>query len=76
MIRLPTLTAEKVIKALGRAGFIIDRHNGTSHVIMLNQETRARTAVPLHAGKDLDRGLMKRILKQAGLTEDEFRKLL
>lgn len=76
MIRLATLTASKVIKALERAGFYIDRQNQTSHVVMFNRTTRARTVVPVHGGKDLDRGLMKRIIKQAGLTEEEFRALL
>jgi len=34
-----------------------------------------RTTVPIHGG-DIKRGLLKQILKQAGLSEREFRELL
>jgi mRNA interferase HicA len=72
MTRLPTLTARKIIKALDEAGFEVERQTG-SHVILRNPETRRTTCVPLH-GKDVKRSLMKEILRQAGLSEDEFRK--
>lgn len=74
MTRLPTVTSTKVIRALQRAGFIVDRQNG-SHVILHHPVRRLRTSVPKH-GTDLNRSLMKLILKQAQLTEDEFRDLL
>jgi len=74
MTRLPTLTARKVIQALESGGFVIDRQRG-SHLIMKHLEKRFTIAVPKH-GKDLNRNLMKLIIKQAGLTEDEFQALL
>jgi predicted RNA binding protein YcfA (HicA-like mRNA interferase family) len=72
--RLPTLNARKIIQALERAGFVFDRQNG-SHMIYFHPTRRLRTSVPKHS-KDLNRNLMKLILKQAGLTEDQFRELL
>ena len=74
MTRLPTLHPRKIIQALEQAGFVFDRQTG-SHFILRHPVTRQTTCVPKH-GKDVKRSLMKEILQQAGLTEEEFRKLL
>ena len=74
MPRLPNVTARKAIQALKRAGFVEIAQKG-SHVSLWNAERDALTAVPLHSG-DLKRPLLKGIIKQAGLTEEEFRQLL
>ena len=74
MTRLPTLHSRKIIQALEQAGFVSDRQTG-SHFILRHPITRRTTCVPKH-GKDVKRSLMKEILQQAGLTEDEFRKML
>jgi predicted RNA binding protein YcfA (HicA-like mRNA interferase family) len=74
MTRLPTLHARKVIQALEKAGFVFDRQTG-SHFILRQRFTHRTTCVPKH-GKDIKRSLMKDIIQQAGLTEDEFQKLL
>lgn len=74
MIRLPTLHSRKIIQALEKAGFVCDRQTG-SHSIFHHPVTRKTTCVPKH-GKDVKRSLMKEILQQAGLTEEEFRELL
>ena len=72
--RLPIVTPDRMIRALVRAGFAVDHQTG-SHAVLLNEATHKRTVVPVHR-RDLARALMKSILKQVGLTEDEFRKLL
>ena len=74
MTRLPTLHSRKIIKALEKVGFVFDRQTG-SHFILRHPITHQTTCVPKH-GKDVKRSLMKEILQQAGLTEDEFRKYL
>lgn len=74
MSRLPTLTAKEVVKALQKTGFQIDHQRG-SHIVLLHSETHRRTVVPMHTG-DLPRPLLKAIIKQAGLSEDEFHSLL
>ena len=35
-----------------------------------------RTVVPVHAGKDLKRGLLYKIIEDSGLTVEDFRELL
>jgi predicted RNA binding protein YcfA (HicA-like mRNA interferase family) len=74
MTRLPTLTARKILKALDQAGFEVERQTG-SHIILRNPLSSRTTCVPLH-GKDVKRSLMKEILRQAGLSEEEFQELL
>jgi predicted RNA binding protein YcfA (HicA-like mRNA interferase family) len=74
MSRLPTLHGRKIIEALEKGGFVFDRQTG-SHMIFRNPQAKRTTCVPLY-GKDVKRSLMKEILRQAGLTEDEFRNLL
>jgi predicted RNA binding protein YcfA (HicA-like mRNA interferase family) len=73
-MRLPTLHARKIIQALEKAGFVFDNQTG-SHFILRHPVTRQTTCVPKH-GRDVKRSLMKEILRQAGLTEEEFRELL
>lgn len=72
--RLPTVTAREVVAALLKAGF--EKRNQTgSHLRLKNPTSGRTTVVPMHAG-DLKRPLVKGIIKQAGLNEEEFRKLL
>ncbi|HOB73483.1 MAG TPA: type II toxin-antitoxin system HicA family toxin [Phycisphaerae bacterium] len=74
MSRLPSLKPREVIAALQRAGFEILRQTG-SHVHLRHPVTRRRTLVAVHP-RELHREVLKEILKQAGLTEDELRSLL
>lgn len=55
-------------------GFKIIRQKG-SHVIMMD-ERRIRIVIPVHSGKDVKPGLMRAIVKEAGLSREEFIRLL
>lgn len=74
MARLPNLRAKQIIKALEKTGFVFERQKG-SHVTLRHPETKHTTVVPVHT-TEFPRPLLKLILKQAGLSEDEFRRLL
>ena len=75
MATLPTLKGAEVLKALKRAGFYIHHQRG-SHARLLNEQRRElRVTVPVH-NKDLPERTLRRILKQADLTDEEFLKLL
>ena len=74
MARLAGLTAAEVIRKLRRAGFVFDRQAKGSHEIWRNSGSRARTTVPNHPG-DLPEGTVRAIVRQAGLSVDEFLKL-
>ena len=74
MTRLPTLHPRKIIQALERGGFVFFKQTG-SHYILRHPVTKRSTSVPVH-GRDIKRSLMKEILQQAGLSEEDFRELL
>lgn len=74
MPKLPTVTANKVIKALEKIGFQAVRQRG-SHVRMKHEDSRVVT-VPVHKGKNIGRGLLRKILRDAELTVEEFIELL
>ena len=74
MSRLPSLTSREVVVALKKAGFEGRRQRG-SHLFLWHPEREVMATVPMHAG-DLPRGTLKAIIRQAGLTEDEFQAFL
>jgi len=59
---------------LKRAGFVEKRQKG-SHLILWHERQRRTTIVALH-GRDLPAPTLKDILKQAGISEEEFIELL
>jgi predicted RNA binding protein YcfA (HicA-like mRNA interferase family) len=74
MPKLPSLTPQKVIQILEKKGFVLDRIKG-SHHIYYNQEMKKRVVVPLHK-KDLPKGTLLEILKQAGISKEELSNLI
>jgi len=68
MPRLPSLSPRKVIKILKQHGFQLDHTTG-SHFIFYNMETKRRATVAYHA-KELPRGTLISILKQAGISTE------
>jgi predicted RNA binding protein YcfA (HicA-like mRNA interferase family) len=73
-LKLKPLPAHKVIKALEKAGFKVLRQKG-SHVIMGHEDGRV-SVVPVHKGEEIGRGLLRKIIKDAGLSREEFLELL
>lgn len=69
-MKLPALNPEKVIKIIEKKGFVLDRVKG-SHHIYLHPETRQRVVIPVHK-KDLPKGTLMEILKQAGIKKEEL----
>lgn len=75
MSYLPSLTAKDIIRALKQAGFIEDRQKG-SHLVLIHPQSKARTVVPMHAGKTIKKSLLHAIITDTRLTADEFLNLL
>jgi predicted RNA binding protein YcfA (HicA-like mRNA interferase family) len=74
--RLPAVSPDDCIKALLKAGFTISRQRGSHIQMRRNFPPPART-VPIPTGKKtLPRGTLSAILRQAGLTREEFLSLL
>ena len=74
MPRIRPLAPQKIIKILERAGFKVIRQKG-SHVIMID-ERGTRIVIPVHPGKDVKPGLIRAVIKEAGLSREEFFRLL
>ena len=74
MYKLPRISGGEVIKILSKTGFMLARQKG-SHVILKKEtETGTKTTVvPLH--REIDRGTLLEIIRQAGLTKEEFLEL-
>lgn len=74
MSRPPVCRAREALAALRRAGFVLDRQTG-SHAILYKPGHPNPITLPMHSG-DMKPGTLRRIIKDAGLTLDEFRRLL
>lgn len=64
--RLPRITAKELIRFLKQNGFELYDSKG-SHQHFVNRITGRKTTIPVHSGKIIGPGLLKSILKQAGL---------
>ncbi|OGY35970.1 MAG: hypothetical protein A3E36_00465 [Candidatus Andersenbacteria bacterium RIFCSPHIGHO2_12_FULL_45_11b] len=73
-MRLPSLKPRDVVKVLKRIGFVEHRQTG-SHLILVHRTKRRIIPVPIHV-REMKRGLLTAIIKQAGLTQKEFIELL
>ncbi|HDM60334.1 MAG TPA: type II toxin-antitoxin system HicA family toxin [Archaeoglobus veneficus] len=71
-MKLPRVSGEQVIKALVKAGWSVERQKG-SHVVLFKEGTGI-VVVPLH--RELDRGTLKAIIRQSGMSVEEFLELL
>jgi predicted RNA binding protein YcfA (HicA-like mRNA interferase family) len=74
--RLPSLRGEAVIRALKKAGFNVVRIKGSHHILEHADDPARRTVVPVHAGHDIKRALLSKIIDDARLTVEEFSALL
>ena len=71
---LPVLTARAVMQKLVRGGFRFIYAKG-SHYYFQHPLTNRITSIPMHSGKNIVRGLLSKIIKQAGLAVKNFVKL-
>ena len=73
MPSLPVLSGRDLIRILTRKGFEVVRQRG-SHVRLTHADGRVVT-VPVHAGRDIGRGLLRKILRDAELSREELNAL-
>ncbi|MBI2853167.1 MAG: type II toxin-antitoxin system HicA family toxin [Chloroflexi bacterium] len=73
MPKLRPAKPDEVLGVLEKLGFTFV-HGSGSHKVYHHSDGRW-TTVPMHKGKDLGRGLLRKILKDAKVSVDEFEKL-
>lgn len=72
MSRLTPIRPERMVRILEHLGFKLIRQRG-SHAFYRHPDGRA-TVVPMHRG-DLPRGTIREILKDVGISVEEYEKL-
>jgi len=70
MPKLPTLKPKQVLKKLKKLGFIKD-HTSGSHIIMYHPVNKKRAVIPYHL-KDIPKGTLASLLREADISRDEF----
>ena len=74
MSKLPTISGKQLCKMLEKVGYSIDHQTG-SHIILRNEVSpHRRLSIPNH--KEIAKGTLRAIMRQAGLGVDEFMQLL
>ena len=73
MSKLPQISGRECVKALQRAGFEVRRQQG-SHIVMRRDDPYTVVSIPNH--KTIRPGMLRRIIRDADLTVDEFVELL
>lgn len=71
--RLPVVSGAQLIAALGELGWVSVRQRG-SHVRLKHPNMSISLVVPLH--RELKRGTLAGILRDAGVDRDELRRLV
>jgi len=70
----PSLSGERLIKALRKQGFALIRVRGSHH--FLRHPDGRCTVVPVHRGETVGPGLLAQILRDCDLTREELRSAL
>ena len=71
MPRLPRAEAKRHLKAFERAGWYVARVTG-SHYILAKEGVDFHLSLPYHRGQIVKAGLLKGLIRDAGLTNDEY----
>jgi len=73
MLRLPRVSGRRAVQALQRAGWELSRQRG-SHIVMTRPGSIYTLSIPDH--RELGPGLLRSLIRKAGLTVEEFTELL
>jgi len=71
MHKLPRASGEKHVAAFKRAGWIVNHIEG-SHFIMIKEGCNVHLSIPVHKGREMGLGLLKKLIDRAGLSNEEY----
>ncbi len=74
MSKLPVLAGQDIVKALAKAGYAFDHQRGSHIVLRHNSPPHRRVTIPDH--KEVAKGTLRAIIREVGLTVEEFTALL
>ncbi len=73
MSQIPRISGRETVKALKKLGYEFDRQRGSHIILRQNEYPFRRIVVPDH--REVAKGTLRGIIKQVGLTVDEFKDL-
>lgn len=71
MSRLGSYSGEAVVRTFQRAGWRVSRQR-SSHVILEKEGHEATLSVPVQKGKNVKRGTLRDLIRDAKISVDEF----
>jgi predicted RNA binding protein YcfA (HicA-like mRNA interferase family) len=72
--KLPVVSGLEVVKALAKIGYDVDHQTGSHMILRQGEPPHRRLTIPRH--RELAKGTLRGIIREAGLTVEEFTKLL
>ena len=73
MSKLPVISGRQLVRVLEQLGFAFDRQRG-SHMMLFRVDPPTTLSVPDH--RELDRGTLRALLRQAGISPSQLMELL
>lgn len=72
-MKLPTVSGKEVLSILQKQGFVVKRQKG-SHLTLYKKTTERGlyVTVPIHGNEELVPSTLLSIIRQAGMTKEEF----
>ncbi|MBT9138051.1 MAG: hypothetical protein DDT31_00597 [Syntrophomonadaceae bacterium] len=74
MAKLTVISGKQAVKAFQKAGWYVDRRARSRHIIMKKNGMKTTLSIPEH--KELDRGLLRALIRDAYMPVNEFIDLL
>lgn len=74
--RLPVAKGREVVRALGKAGLVTGWIAGSHYLLTFPADPTRSVTVPVPPGRDLKPGTLRAVIRQAGLSVEEFTELL
>ena len=71
MHKLPRASGDKHVAAFKRAGWTVNHIEG-SHCIMIKEGCNVHLSIPVHKGRKMGLGLLKKLIAKAGLSNEEY----
>ncbi|MFL6215675.1 MAG: type II toxin-antitoxin system HicA family toxin [Blastocatellia bacterium] len=74
MSEIPRISGREIVKALKKVGYEQDRQRGSHIILRQTALPHRRVTVPDH--KEVAKGTLRAIIREVGLTVDDFKALL
>ena len=71
MAKLPVLSGKELVKILSALGYQPVRTRG-SHMVLVKKDEKGKKTIPVPNHRELAKGTLKAIMRQAGLKRDEL----